>query len=83
MKHHKEHHDGHHEKKTGHKMHPHHKGHAAGGGMPYFEKEHWQKPVEDIECGGGRYASEMGAASEYRESVDKLAEYARKHRAEH
>lgn len=55
----------------------------SGGGMPYFNKEHWQKDVSDVETAGGRYAPEMAGAAVYKESVDKLAAYARKHRAQH
>lgn len=54
-----------------------------GGGMPYFAKDHWQKDVADVECAGGRYASEMNTAEEYKKSVDKLANYVKTHRAEH
>ena len=54
-----------------------------GGGMPYFEKDHWQKDVDDVEVAGGRYASEMNTEEEYRASVDGLANYARKHREKH
>ena len=55
----------------------------SGGGMPYFNNEHWQKDVADVECAGGRYASEMNGAEEYKKSVDKLASYVKSHRAEH
>jgi hypothetical protein len=54
-----------------------------GGGMPYFEKEHWQKPVEDVTCIDRKYASEMGAPEEYKKSVDALTQYARSHREPH
>ena len=56
---------------------------SKGGGMPYFEKDHWQKNVSDVEVAGGRYASEMNTEEEYRKSVDSLASYAKKHRAQH
>ena len=52
-------------------------------GMAYFNKEHWQKNVEDVNVGGSRYASEMNTAEEYKKSVDKLAGYVKKHKAEH
>ena len=58
------------------KAHPHHK----GGGMPYFEKEHWQKDVSDIEVADGKYASEMNTEEEYRRQADALAAYAKKHK---
>ena len=56
---------------------------AKGGGMPYFQKEHWQKNVEDVNVGGSRYSSEMNQSEEYKKSVDKLASYAKSHKAEH
>jgi len=56
---------------------------ASHGGMAYFQNDHWEKDVNAVETAGGRYASEMNGASEYKNSVDKLAEYVRKHRAEH
>jgi hypothetical protein len=54
--------------------HPHHK----GAGMPYFEKEHWQKDVADVDMQDKRYCSEMGAAEELKGQVDKLASYVKK-----
>jgi len=61
------------------------KGHPLqkGAGMPYFEKEHWQKDVKDIECVDERYASEMNTCEEYHEMANGLASYARKHKAKH
>jgi|APCry1669192647_1035423.scaffolds.fasta_scaffold54326_1 hypothetical protein len=61
------------------KAHPHHK----GGGMPYFEKDHWQKPVEDVMTADTKYASEFGAPAEYKKSVDELSSYVKKHREAH
>ncbi len=61
------------------KAHPHHK----GGGMPEFEKGHWEKKMSDVSVADGKYSSEMNQAGEYKHSVDKLAAYARKHKAEH
>lgn len=52
-------------------------------GMPYFEKDHWEKKPGEIKVGGGRYASEMNACEEYKKSADALANYAKKNRAEH
>jgi hypothetical protein len=68
-----------HHEKSMHKAHPHHK----GAGMPYFEAQHWQKDMKDVEYGGCRYSSEMNTPNEYKESVDKLASYAKSHRAKH
>lgn len=58
------------------------KAHPApkGGGMPYFERDHWQKKVEDVEVNDERYASEMNTEEEYRKSVDGLAGYTRKNK---
>lgn len=54
-----------------------------GGGMPYFNKDHWERDVGDVETAGGRYASEMNTGAEYKASVDKLASYVKSHRAAH
>jgi len=54
-----------------------------GFGMPYFEKDHWQKPVEDISVADERYSSEMNECEDYKKSVDGLASYAKKHKAKH
>ena len=56
--------------------HPHHK----GGGMPYFDREHWQKPYAECEVADGKYTSEFGAPEELHEQVSKLAQYTRKHK---
>lgn len=58
------------------KQHPHHK----GPGMAYFNKDHWEKDLNQVDCAGGRYASEMNTAEEYKRQADALAEYARKNR---
>lgn len=55
----------------------------SGGGMPYFEKEHWEKKMSEPMEGDGRYASEMGAAEELKKSADGLAHYVKSHRAQH
>ena len=68
-------------------MKDHHKDKAhpkpKGGGMAYFEKEHWQKPVSDTMVADERYSSEMNQCEEYKSSVDALASYAKKHKAKH
>jgi hypothetical protein len=51
-----------------------------GRGMPYFEKDHWQKKLQDIELGGERYASQLNTEEEYRKSVDGLSGYLKKNR---
>lgn len=53
------------------------------GGMPYFERDHWEKKMDDVSVADGRYSSEMNQEQEYKKSVDALAEYARKHKAKH
>jgi len=54
-----------------------------GSGMPEFERDHWERKVDDLNLGQHRYSSEMNQCEEYKTSVDKLAAYARKHKAEH
>ena len=56
---------------------------AGSKGMPYFEKDHWERKVDGTACAGGRYSSEMNQKAEYDHSVDKLAAYVKSHRAEH
>ena len=51
--------------------------------MPQFNQGHWELKQEDVNTGGSRYASEMGAAEEYKKSVDKLSSYVKSHKAEH
>lgn len=53
------------------------------GAMGKFNNGHWEKKPGDVECGGGRYASEMNTAEEYKKSADGLANYVKKHRAAH
>lgn len=48
--------------------------------MSNFNNGHWEKKPGEIETAGGRYASEMNTAQEYKEQADKLAAYAKKHR---
>ena len=54
-----------------------------GGGMPEFEKDHWEKNVSPVEMDDNRYASEMNTEEEYKKSVNGLANYVKKHRAQH
>jgi len=44
---------------------------------------HWENKVEHTICADGKYASEMNAASELKDQVDGLANYAKSHRAKH
>lgn len=55
----------------------------SSGGMPNFERDHWQKKLEDVQVAGGRYASEMGAPEELKGQVDKLANYVKKNRMQY
>lgn len=59
------------------------KGNSKGGGMPEFQNNHWQKKVDEVSCADLKYSSEMNQSEEYKNSVDKMAEYARKHRMQH
>jgi len=52
-------------------------------GMAAFEKDHWEKKVEDVNYVDMRYSSEMNQAEEYKHSVDALNAYAKKHKAQH
>lgn len=73
-------HASHHASHHSHKSHPHHR----GAGMPYFEAEHWQKPVGDVMSANEKYSSgEMSQGEDYKRSVDALAHYARTHREKH
>lgn len=63
------------EKRESKGMHPHHQ----GAGMPYFEKEHWQKDVADIEVCDKKYTEgEMSNPEHLKKSVDGLANYVKK-----
>lgn len=68
---HKEHH--------GHKKHGHHP-HDKISAMPQFNEGHWEKKMTDVDVADGKYSSEMNQAEEYKEDVDALASYAKKHK---
>jgi hypothetical protein len=51
--------------------------------MPQFNQGHWEKKPEETMTGGSRYASEMNTSEEYKKSVDGLAGYVKKHKAQH
>ncbi len=57
--------------------------HAKMNAMPQFNQGHWEKKLSDVEVAGGKYCSEMGQAEDYKKSVDALASYVKKHRAQH
>jgi hypothetical protein len=54
-----------------------------GGGMPNFERDHWEKKMDDVNVADGRYGSEMNQAEEYKRQVDALASYAKKHKMQY
>lgn len=54
--------------------------HGKMKAMPQFNEGHWSKKVEDVQLGGSRYASEMGACEELKKSVDGLSGYVKKHK---
>ena len=63
-----------------HKAHPHHR----GAGLSAFHSEHWEKHPGDTSTADGKYGSgEMSNAEDYKHSVDSLAAYAKKHKAQH
>ena len=57
--------------------------HGKKPAMTEFNKSHWEKKIPESEMGGRRYASEMNACEEYKEQVDGLANYVKKHKAQH
>lgn len=55
-----------------------------GPGMEYFNKDHWQKKVEDVACADQKYShNEMGQADDYKKSSDGLAAYVKSHKQKH
>lgn len=63
-----------------HSKEAHGKMHAMGN----FNKGHWEKKMEDVSLADGKYSGgEMSQAEEYKKSVDALASYAKKHKAQH
>lgn len=71
------------EHSKGHKKHGHHP-HDKMAAMPQFNEGHWEKKHEDIMPADGKYnAGEMSQCEEYKKSVDALASYAKKHKAQH
>lgn len=53
---------------------------SKGGGMPYFQRDHWEKDVPETKTANGKYASEMGAPEELKGQVDALADYAKRNK---
>ncbi len=54
--------------------------HAKIAAMPQFNKDHWEKKMSDVNVADGKYSSEMNQAEEYKNDVDALASYAKKHK---
>ncbi len=54
--------------------------HAKIAAMPPFNKDHWEKKMSDVNVADGKYSSEMNQAEEYKNDVDALASYAKKHK---
>jgi len=52
------------------------------GGMksPTMPKTHFEHTYQGLESAGGRYASEFGAAEEYKKANDGLANFVKKNR---
>jgi hypothetical protein len=57
--------------------------HGKVSAMPQFNEGHWEKKMSDVDSAGGRYASEMNTAAEYKTSADALAKYVKCHREPH
>jgi hypothetical protein len=57
--------------------------HGKHAAMPQFNEGHWEKKMTDVNVADGKYSSEMNQNAEYKKSVDGLAAYAKKHRAQH
>ncbi len=58
--------------------------HAKHAAMPQFNEGHWEKKMSDVSLADGKYnRGEFSQEEEYKESVNKLAHYAKKHKAEH
>lgn len=53
---------------------------SKGGGMPYFERDHWEKKMPDTSVADGKYASEMGNPEDLTRSVNSLASYVKKNK---
>ena len=53
-------------------------------GMPYFNKDHWEKKPGEVELSNGKYSEGNFSEGEHlKTSVNKLSSYVRKHKAQH
>ena len=58
--------------------------HGKMAAMPQFNQGHWVKNAGDTQVADGKYTSgEMSNPEHLKKSVDMLAAYAKKHRAQH
>lgn len=57
---------------------------ATKAAMPQFNQGHWEKKYDGTVTADGKYnAGEFSQPEEYKKSVDALASYAKKHKAQH
>jgi hypothetical protein len=58
--------------------------HSKHNAMAQFNEGHHEKKMADVSVADGKYTSgEMSNPEHLKESVNKLAAYARKHKAQH
>jgi hypothetical protein len=58
--------------------------HAKMPAMAKFNEGHWEKKESDVSVADGKYTQgEMSNPEHLKNSVNKLASYAKKHRAQH
>lgn len=58
--------------------------HAKKAAMPQFNEGHWEKKYDSTMTADGKYnGGEFSQCEEYKKSVDALASYAKRHKAQH
>ena len=58
--------------------------HGKVAAMGKFNEGHWERKMSDVACADGKYSGgEMSQAEEYKKSSDALANYCKKHKAQH
>ena len=58
--------------------------HGKHAAMAQFQEDHWEKKMEPTKVSDGKYTEgEMRNPEHLKESVDKFAAYAKKHKAMH